>query len=165
MQTYRQSGYTMMKMKIGGASLLEEIARIETALDFAETGSNLAVDANGALSLDSAIRYVGAIDGYNLAWFEEPIDPLDFQGHAEISEVANMPLAQGKFVFKIVLLISFAMVAFAGIVTGCNLIRLCYGPSEFIAIVKMGEELGWSPRRHCPHGGQQLGLHLAAETS
>ena len=22
--------------------------------------------------------------------------------------------------------------------------------------------MGWSPRRHVPHGGQQLGLHLAS---
>ena len=164
MQTYRQSGYTLMKMKIGGASLEEDMARIETALEVAETGSNLAVDANAALSLDSAIRYAGAIDGYNLAWFEEPIDPLDFQGHAEISEVANMPLATGENLFSKIDALN--LLRHGGLRRNRDWLQfdpsLCYGPSEFIAIVKMGEELGWSPRRHAPHGGQQLGLHLAA---
>ena len=96
MQTYRQSGYTLMKMKIGGASLGEDMARIETALEVAETGSNLAVDANAALSLDSAIRYASEIDGYNLAWFEEPVQAYDLAGSARVAAELDTPIASGE---------------------------------------------------------------------
>ena len=164
MRAYKESGYTLMKIKIGGASLQEDQARIEAALNIVGKGENLAVDANAAFDFDLAIRYASAMARYDLAWFEEPIDPLDFQGHAEIARVATMPLATGENLYSK----SDALNLFrhGGLRRKKDWLQfdpsLCYGPSEFIAIVKLGEQLGWSSRRHGPHGGQQLGLHLAA---
>ena len=164
MQSYRDTGYTLMKIKIGGAPLGEDIKRIETALKVVGKGNYLAVDANAALDLDSAFRYAGEMAKYDLAWFEEPIDPLDYRGHAEIAEIATMPLATGENLYSK----SDALNLFrhGGLRSDRDWLQfdpsLCYGPSEFIGIVKIGEEIGWSPRRHGPHGGQQLGLHLAA---
>jgi len=164
MQGYKDAGYTMMKMKIGGAPIPDDMARIEAALEVTGAGEFLAVDANAALDLDTALKYAGAMGQYGLAWFEEPIDPLDYAAHAELAAAATMPLATAENLFSLI--------------DGLNLMRhgglrrdrdwlqfdpsLCYGPSQYIAIVKAGEELGWKPERHGPHGGQQLGLHLAA---
>ena len=164
MQTYREAGYTLMKMKIGGAPIEEDMARIESALEIVGKGENLAVDANAVFDLDLAIRYAGAMAQYNLAWFEEPVDPLDYQGHTEIARIATMPLATGENLYSK----SDALNLFrhGGLRRDRDWLQfdpsLCYGPTNFIAIVKSGIELGWSPRRHGPHGGQQLGLHLAA---
>src|SRR4051812_35301903 len=66
MRSYVERGYTVVKMKIGGASLDEDRARIEAVL--AEIGSKaqLAVDANGRFDLETAIAYAKMLRDYPL---------------------------------------------------------------------------------------------------
>jgi D(-)-tartrate dehydratase len=164
MRCYRDDGYTLMKMKIGGASLAEDRARIEAVLEVTEGGHNLAVDANGALDPDTASAYAECIDSYRLAWFEEPVDPLDYQAHADLAAHCNTPIAVGENLFS--LADARNLLRHGGLRPDRDWLQfdpsLCYGPTEFIAMLQMSREYGWSPRRHGPHGGQQLGLALAA---
>jgi len=164
MRGYRESGYTLMKMKIGGATIDEDKARIEAALEVTGGGEFLAVDANAALDLDRATAYAGAMADYGLAWFEEPVDPLDYEAHAEMAKVCTMPIATGENLYSRIDALN--LIRHGGLRRDRDWLQfdpsLCYGPTEFIAIVKMAEDMGWSPQRHGPHGGQQLGLHLAA---
>ncbi len=163
MQRYRDDGYTLMKMKIGGASLADDRARIEAVLEVAGGGHNLAVDANGALDLETARAYAKCVDAYGLAWFEEPVDPLDYQAHADLAADCVSPIAVGENLFSLV--DARNLLRHAGLRTDRDWLQfdpsLCYGPTEFIAILQMSRDFGWSPRRHGPHGGQQLGLALA----
>src|SRR5215469_2201482 len=46
MRSYLERGYTVVKMKIGGAPILEDRERIETVLDEIGSRARLAVDAN-----------------------------------------------------------------------------------------------------------------------
>ncbi len=164
MQGYRDDGYTLMKMKIGGASLSDDRARIEAVLEVAGGGHNRAVDVNGALDLETARSYAECVDGYGLAWFEEPVDPLDYQAHAELAADYASPIAVGENLFSLV--DARNLLRHAGLRTDRDWLQfdpsLCYGPTEFIAMLQMSRDFGWSPRRHGPHGGQQLGLALAA---
>jgi len=164
MQGYRDDGYTLMKMKVGGAPLEEDRARIEAVMDVVGGGANLAVDANGALDVDTARAYAQCIESYGLAWFEEPVDPLDYQAHAELAADCSCPLAVGENLFSLV--DARNLLRHAGLRVDRDWLQfdpsLCYGPTEFIAIHAMSREFGWSSRRHGPHGGQQLGLALAA---
>jgi L-alanine-DL-glutamate epimerase-like enolase superfamily enzyme len=164
MQSYRDDGYTLMKMKIGGASLDDDRRRIEAVLEVAGGGHNLAVDANGALDLDTARAYAECLDAYGLAWFEEPVDPLDYQAHADLAADCTTPIATGENLFS--LSDARNLVRHAGLRPDRDWLQfdpsLCYGPTEFVAMLGMSRDYGWSPRRHGPHGGQQLGLALAA---
>ena len=164
MQGYRDSGYTLMKMKIGGASIDEDMLRIQAALEVARNGENLAVDANAALDLDTAMNYASAMAQYDLAWFEEPVDPLDYEAYSEMAKVCTMPIATAENLYS--RSDALNLIRHGGLRRDKDWLQfdpsLCYGPSEFISIVKMTEGMGWSTRRHGPHGGQQLGLHLAA---
>ena len=101
MQGYRDAGYTLMKMKIGGAPLKEDLERIETSLGVAGNGGNLAVDANAGLSPETALSYAEALSPYGLAWFEEPVDPLDFAAYAEICQAYPNPIATGENLFSL----------------------------------------------------------------
>src|SRR5438874_8843247 len=47
MRRYMERGYSVVKMKIGGAPLDEDVRRIEAVLQVVGDGSRLAVDANG----------------------------------------------------------------------------------------------------------------------
>jgi len=54
MRGYLDMGYSTVKMKIGGAPLAEDLARIEAVLELVPA-SNLCVDANGRFDLKTAL--------------------------------------------------------------------------------------------------------------
>ena len=66
MKGYLDLGYRDVKMKIGGASLKEDLQRIEAVLDILPKGSGLMVDANGRFDLDYAIEFGEALKTMNL---------------------------------------------------------------------------------------------------
>src|SRR5688572_17456092 len=59
-------GYTTMKIKVGGAPITEDVARIEAAIKIVGDGAHLAVDANGAFNRDRALAYAGALKPFGL---------------------------------------------------------------------------------------------------
>src|ERR1700736_4522352 len=79
MQGYLDLGYSVVKMKIGGAPLSEDLRRIEAVLKILKSPNQLAVDANGRFDLATAVVYAEALAPYDLRWYEEPGDPLDYQ--------------------------------------------------------------------------------------
>src|SRR5207248_4477590 len=68
MRRYLDRGYTVVKMKIGGAALEEDVRRIESVLQVAPEASRLAVDANGKFDLETALAYGQALAPYGLRW-------------------------------------------------------------------------------------------------
>src|SRR5450432_3003045 len=54
MRGYLTRGYSVVKMKIGGAPLAEDLKRIEAVLAMLAPGQRLAVDANGRFDLATA---------------------------------------------------------------------------------------------------------------
>src|SRR6186713_2481736 len=60
MRRHLDSGYTMVKMKVGGASLAEDISRIEAVKATVGNRGELAVDANSKFERDEAIAYARA---------------------------------------------------------------------------------------------------------
>jgi len=164
MQGYRDTGYQLMKMKIGGAAIPDDMKRIEAALSVAGAGENLAVDANAGLDLETALQYAHAMADYGLAWFEEPVDPLDYAAHVELAAACAMPIATAENIFSRI--DAENLLRYAGLRRDKDWLQfdpsLCYGPSVFVEIFQLSREMGWAAERHGPHGGQQLGLHLAA---
>ncbi len=164
MRQCRALGYKLMKMKIGGASLAEDMQRIEWALEIAGDGQDLAVDANGRFDLETALAYARAMEKYNLCWFEEPVEPLDYQAHAVLCESTSLPIATGENLFSVQ---DFRnLVRHGGMRTHIDWLQpdpsLCYGLTESLRILDMAEHAGWSRRRTVPHGGHQMGLNMAA---
>lgn len=104
MKRYLGLGYSVVKMKIGGApgtplkaALKEDVERIEAVLKLVGgDGSRLCVDVNGRFGLHAALVYGAALAPYNLRWYEEPLDPLDFSTHAVLAEQYAPPLATGR---------------------------------------------------------------------
>jgi L-alanine-DL-glutamate epimerase-like enolase superfamily enzyme len=163
MRRCKDLGYRLTKMKIGGASLAEDMKRIEWALEIAGSGDNLAVDANGRFDLDTAQSYAKAMEPYRLCWFEEPVEPLDYLAHAILCEATDTPIATGENLFSVQ---DFRnLLRHAGMRPHKDWIQpdpsLCYGLTETLRILDMADRAGWSRRRCVPHGGHQLGLNMA----
>ena len=76
MRGYLDRGYTVVKMKIGGAPLAEDRRRIEAVLHEIGSQAKLAVDANGRFDLETAIAYAKMLRDYPLFWYEEAAPPI-----------------------------------------------------------------------------------------
>ena len=100
MRSYIDRGYTVVKKKIGGASLDEDLRRIDSILSVLQDGQKLCVDANGRFGLDTAIEYAKALSQYDLFWYEEPGDPLDFELQATLRNYYKNPMATGEDLFS-----------------------------------------------------------------
>jgi L-alanine-DL-glutamate epimerase-like enolase superfamily enzyme len=100
MTSYIERGYTVVKKKIGGASLGEDLQRIEAVLKILGPGQKLAVDANGRFDQPTAIEYAKALSQYDLFWYEEPGDPLDFELQAELANHYQKSMATGEDLFS-----------------------------------------------------------------
>src|SRR5205823_8849220 len=100
MRGYFDRGYTVVKMKIGGASLDEDRRRIEAVLSMLPRGCRLAVDANGRFDLPTAVAYAKALSDYDLFWYEEAGDPLDYALQAELAGHYAKPVATGENLFS-----------------------------------------------------------------
>ncbi|MBC5811024.1 MAG: mandelate racemase/muconate lactonizing enzyme family protein [Candidatus Eremiobacteraeota bacterium] len=164
MQSYRDLGYSVLKMKIGGAPLNEDVRRIEAALEVAGDGANLAVDANGRFDAVEAKAYAAAIAPYGLRWYEEPGDPLDFELLADVARSYAGVLATGENLFSVY--DARNLIRYGGLRPDKDKLQfdcaLAYGLVEYLRIVDMLRAHGWSPRACIPHGGHQMSLNIAA---
>ena len=165
MRRFLDAGYEVVKMKIGGADLAEDLQRIEAVIEVLDgDGSRLAVDVNGRFDLDTALAYGRAIDPYGLFWYEEVGDPLDYRLNATLAEHYRGPIATGENLFS--LQDARNLVRYGGLRPDRDWIQvdpaLSYGLVEYRRIQDMLAQHGWSSRRCIPHGGHQFSLHIAA---
>jgi len=164
MRGYLDLGYTVVKMKIGGAPLKEDLERIEAVLAVVGEGASLAVDANGRFDLPTALAYADALAPYQLRWYEEAGDPLDYEIQAALGRAYVPPLATGENLFSM----SDArnLLRYGGMRSDRDVLQfdpvLSYGLVEYLRTLEQLQEYGWSARRVIPHGGHQMALNLAS---
>ena len=164
MRGYLDRGYTVVKMKIGGADIAEDRRRIEAVL--AEIGSqaSLAVDANGRFNLETAIAYAKMLRQYPLFWYEEAGDPLDYALQAALAEFYPGPMATGENLFSHQ--DARNLLRYGGLRPDRDWLQfdcaLSYGLCEYLRTLEVIKIAGWSPRRCIPHGGHQMSLNIAA---
>ncbi|MET9794769.1 enolase C-terminal domain-like protein [Nocardiopsis alba] len=165
MRGFLDAGYEVVKMKIGGADLAEDLRRIDAVIDVLDgDGSRLMVDVNGKFDLRTALEYGRAIDRYGLFWYEEVGDPLDYALNATLSENYRNPIATGENLFS--LQDARNLIRYGGMRPDRDFLQvdpaLSYGLTEYRRILDMLALHGWSSRRCIPHGGHQFSLHIAA---
>ncbi len=164
MQGYLDLGYSVVKMKIGGAPLSEDLRRIEAVLKILKSSDQLAVDANGRFDLENAIAYARALAPYRLRWYEEPGDPLDFELQATLANHYPGPMATGENLFS--MQDARNLIRYAQLRPDRDILQfdcaLSYGLVEYLRILGMLKEHGWLPVRCIPHGGHQMSLSIAA---
>lgn len=164
MQGYLDLGYSVVKMKIGGAPLAEDLRRIEAVLKILKTPDQLAVDANGRFDPEKAIAYARSLAPYGLRWYEEAGDPLDYELQAKLAAHYPGPMATGENLFS--LQDARNLIRYAGLRQDRDILQfdcaLSYGLVEYLRILDMLKEYGWSPTRCIPHGGHQMSLNIAA---
>ncbi|WP_308216638.1 mandelate racemase/muconate lactonizing enzyme family protein [Pseudalkalibacillus decolorationis] len=164
MRGYLDLGYSIVKMKIGGTSLEDDLRRIEAVLEVVPNGQSLAVDANGRFDLETAVQYAEQLEPYNLFWYEEAGDPLDYALQEELSKHYKNPMATGENLFS--MQDARNLIRYGGMRPDRDYLQfdcaLSYGLVEYMRILDMLNDYGWSSRRCIPHGGHQMSLNIAA---
>ncbi|MCA0211856.1 MAG: mandelate racemase/muconate lactonizing enzyme family protein [Proteobacteria bacterium] len=164
MRSYLDRGYNVVKMKIGGASLDDDLRRIDSVLSILQDGQRLAVDANGRFDLDTAIAYAKALSQYNLFWYEEAGDPLDYELQATLRNYYANPMATGENLFS--MQDARNLIRHGGMRADRDWLQfdcaLSYGLVEYLRTLDMLRQHGWSASRCIPHGGHQMSLAIAA---
>jgi L-alanine-DL-glutamate epimerase-like enolase superfamily enzyme len=165
MRRHLDAGYTMLKMKVGGMTLAEDVARVEAVKGMLPSGTLLAVDANSKFSRDEALAYAKALAPFKLRWYEEPCDPLDFHALAEIAAAYPEPLSTGENLFSTQDVQN--LVRFGGLKSERrDVIQVdppqAYGIVQYARTVDMLSQHGWPRASLFPHGGNQMSLAIAA---
>lgn len=164
MRGYLNRGYTVVKMKIGGAPLEEDRRRIEAVLEEIGSEGRLAVDANGRFDLETAIAYAKMLREYPLFWYEEAGDPLDYALQAALPAFYPGPIATGENLFSHQ--DARNLLRYGGLRPDRDYLQfdcaLSYGLVEYLRTLEVLEQFGWSPSRCIPHGGHQMSLNIAA---
>ena len=164
MRSYLDRGYTVVKMKIGGESIATDQRRIEAVLKEIGPGARLAVDANGRFDLETGIAYAKMLRQYDLFWFEEAGDPLDYQLQAALAEFYPGAMATGENLFSHQ--DARNLIRHGGMRPDRDWLQfdcaLSYGLCEYQRTLAMLKDSGWSWTRCVPHGGHQMSLAIAA---
>jgi L-alanine-DL-glutamate epimerase-like enolase superfamily enzyme len=165
MKRHLDAGYTMVKMKVGGAPLDEDIRRIEAVKSILPPHAELAVDANSKFDLKEALAYAKEMAPFALRWFEEPCDPLDYATLAEISDAYPHALSTGENLFSQQDVEN--LVRFGGLkAKRRDVIQVdppqAYGIAQYARTLVALEKFQWPRSGHFPHGGNQMSLAIAA---
>jgi L-alanine-DL-glutamate epimerase-like enolase superfamily enzyme len=163
-RSYLDLGYSVVKIKIGGAPLEQDLRRIESVLAILDSPQQLAVDANGRFDLHTALVYARALSPYGLRWFEEAGDPLDFELQAALADCYPGPMATGENLFSVQ--DARNLIRYAKLRAEQDILQfdcaLSYGLVEYLRMLEMLYQHGWSATRCIPHGGHQMSLNVAA---
>ena len=161
---YRDLGYTLIKIKVGGAPIAEDVARLEAVIKLLGDSKNVAVDANCGIPPDKRKAYAEAIRPLNIRWFEEVAHPNDYAGNAEFIGWYGNAVATGENLFSLEDVRS--LVRHGGMRPGIDIVQTdmpqTYGLGTAAKIVKMLEGHGWKASSLLPHGGNQMSLNQAA---
>jgi L-alanine-DL-glutamate epimerase-like enolase superfamily enzyme len=165
MRRHLDAGYTMVKMKVGGLPLAEDLHRVEAVKAILPGNAQLAVDANSKFDRGQALAYAKALGPFQLRWFEEPCDPLDFALLAEIASHYDPPLSTGENLFSTQDVEN--LIRFGGLHPDRNdVIQVdppqSYGIVQYARTIDMLARHGWPRRALFPHGGNQMSLAMAA---
>ena len=165
MRGHLDAGYTMVKMKVGGMALADDLARVAAVKSILPKGALLAVDANSKFARADALAYARGFAPFGLRWFEEPNDPLDFALLAEIAAAYAPPLSTGENLFSTQDVEN--LVRFGGLKPERNdVIQIdppqAYGIAQYARTLDMLARHGWPRSAMFPHGGNQMSLAIAA---
>lgn len=151
------SGIGGIKIKVGHPDPKVDLSRLEAVADRIGGRAALMVDANQQWDRATALRMCRAMDGFGLTWIEEPLDALDYVGHADLARAIDTPIASGEMLasaaehFELIRQRSVDFIQPDAPRVG--------GITQFRRISAMAQEAGLPL---APHFAMEIHLHLAA---
>jgi mandelate racemase len=89
-------GFGAVKLRLGYATLQEDLAAVHAVRARIGDGIALMVDYNQALDVADALTRGRALDGENIYWLEEPIRHDDYAGYKRLKRALKTPIQIGE---------------------------------------------------------------------
>ena len=152
-----ESGFKMVKMKIGKRDPNEDVERVRLVRETIGPNVDLAVDVNSGWSLNTAIQMARKLEQYDIYWLEEPLPPDQIDNHVKLAAETSIPIAVGethaaKWEFKELMERGAVEIVQADIVR-------CGGVTEWVKIAAIADAYGLPM---CPHGTSDIAPSLVA---
>ncbi len=157
METAVEMGSNAVKMKIGGAPINEDVERIRTVREAVGPDVKVLMDANCAYRYYEAIELARKAERYDVFWFEEPVNPDDYEGHRLISRSTSIPVATGENEYTRYGFRDLINNRCAAIIQPDALIM--GGVSEFMKVAALASA---HDLPIAPHGKQEVHIHLVS---
>jgi D-galactarolactone cycloisomerase len=97
--SYRDAGFTLLKIKIGLLNTEQDTERIRVIREAVGPTIGLLADANHAYTASTAIRMGRKMETYDVRLFEEPVIPEDHDGYRLVRQQNPIPVAGGECEF------------------------------------------------------------------
>jgi len=157
MCAYVSAGYRAVKMKVGGAPISVDVARVGRVREAIGPNVKLMVDANSAWTVAEAVQFGRAVEHLDLAWFEEPCRPDDIGGMADLAARVTIPIAGGE--------VEYTRWGFRDLIEQRAVAivqadpQTCGGLTEWMRIATLASA---HHLKMAPHGNHYLGAHALA---
>jgi len=148
-------GVRAVKMKVGALSINADVERVRVAREAVGPDIRLMVDANNAYRHYQAIEFARKTEKYDLFWFEEPVEPDDYIGQAEITRATSIPIAAGENEYTRYGFRDMINVRAVDILQPDALVL--GGVTEFMKIAALAQA---NDLDLAPHGNQEVHIHL-----
>ncbi len=90
---YVSKGFRGVKIKVGGAPLAMDVARVAALRAAIGPATRLMVDAVSNLDVPRALAMAKALAAYDITWFEQPLDTVDVAGTVRVHREGGLPVA------------------------------------------------------------------------
>ena len=150
-----EEGFGAVKIKVGRATLDDDIRRIDAARQIAGKERRIMVDANQAFHLHEAIERGRVYQQMGCYWYEEPLPPYDHAAYAELARELDIPIATGEN--------EYTKFAYADLIArlGVDIVqpdnRRSGGVSEWMEIAAIAAGFGLDV---ASHGGGATNAHM-----
>ena len=150
-------GARAIKMKIGGAPINEDDERVRVVREAVGPDVKVMVDANCAYRYYEAIEIARKMEKYDVFWFEEPVNPDDYEGHKLIAQSTIIPVATGENEYTRYGFRDLIQNRCAAIIQPDGLIM--GGITEFMKVAALAQA---HDLPIAPHGNQDVHVHLVS---
>jgi L-alanine-DL-glutamate epimerase-like enolase superfamily enzyme len=150
-------GARAVKMKVGGLDAETDAQRVRAVREAIGPQIKILVDANGAYRAFEAVRFARMIEDLDIYWFEEPVAPDDYDGHALVARSTIIPVATGeneytRYGFRDLIEHKSAAILNADA-------QVLGGVTEFMKVAALAQAYDLPI---APHGNQDIHVHLVS---
>lgn len=152
-----EAGIGGIKIKVGHPDHAVDRDRVVAVREAIGEDAPLMVDANQQWDRPTALRMGRWLEQFDLVWIEEPLDAYDIEGHRQLADALDTPIATGEMLSSVaehVRLID---------ARACDIIQpdapRVGGITQFLRLATLADHAGL---QLAPHFAMEIHLHLAA---
>ena len=146
-----------IKIKVGHPDSAVDLARVTAVREHLGDGVPLMVDANQQWDRTTALRFGRVLEQFGLVWIEEPVDAYDAEGHAQLAQALDTPIATGEMLSSVAEHIALIEHRSVDIIQS-DAPRIG-GITPFLRLAALADQANL---QLAPHFAMEIHLHLAA---